>query len=191
MSLKKSSWLILIVVIFLTTDVAFANNRINLSNANTQYQHQGDNDYQDAFQAKLDSLEGRTEELEDEKSILLIEMGNRKHKIEKLRSDSANHIVQLNLENSRSESLSESLKYLFIIIIFFVLFVLIQFGIIFYAIKRITSNNQQSQNSISGNIIGQAHSNPQLDSLEMLKNKGFISEEEYFRQRQALMTRQA
>jgi uncharacterized protein YdeI (BOF family) len=127
MSLKKSSWLILIVVIFLTTDVAFANNRINLSNANTQYQHQGDNDYQDAFQAKLDSLEGRTEELEDEKSILLIEMGNRKHKIEKLRSDSANHIVQLNLENSRSESLSESLKYLFIIIIFFVLFVLIQF----------------------------------------------------------------
>jgi len=191
MSFKKSSWLILIVVIFLTTDVAFANNRINLSNANTQYQHQGDNDYQDAFQAKLDSLEGRTEELEDEKSILLIEMGNRKHKIEKLRSDSANHIVQLNLENSRSESLSESLKYLFIIIIFFVLFVLIQFGIIFYAIKRITSNNQQSQNSISGNIIGQAHSNPQLDSLEMLKNKGFISEEEYFRQRQALMTRQA
>jgi len=35
------------------------------------------------------------------------------------------------------------------------------------------------------------HSNPQLESLEMLKNKGFISEEEYFRQRQSLMARQA
>jgi cell division protein YceG involved in septum cleavage len=98
--------------------------------------------------------------------------------------------VQLNLENSRSESLSESLQYLFIIILFFVLFVLIQFGLIFYAIKRITSQ-PVSQSSSSSNIIGQVHSNPQLESLEMLKNKGFISEEEYFRQRQSLMARQA
>ena len=99
-------------------------------------------------------------------------------------------MVQLNLENSRSESLSTSLQYLFVIILFFVLFVLIQFGIIFYAIKRITSQ-PNAQNTSSGNIIAQVHSNPQLESLEMLRNKGFISEEEYFRQRQSLMARQA
>lgn len=146
----------------------------------------------ETIQQKIDSLEGRTEELEDEKSILLIEMGNRKHKIEKLRSDSANHIVQLNLENSRSNSLSTSLNYLFIILLFFVLFVLIQFGIIFYAIKRITSqNNNQQSSTNTQQTIGHVHSNPQLESLEMLLNKGFISEEEYFRQRQSLMARQA
>ena len=190
MSFNKSSWLLILVVIFLTTDVAFSKRPRRKSNSAPQTEEQVVNRYQKSFQTKIDSLEGVTEELEDQKSILLIEMGNRKHKIEKLRSDSANHIVQLNLENSRSESLSESLQYLFIIILFFVLFVLIQFGIIFYAIKRITSQ-PTSQSSSSSNIIGQVHSNPQLESLEMLKNKGFISEEEYFRQRQSLMARQA
>lgn len=190
MSIKKSSFLLLLVVVFLTTHDAFGDSMNYKSNQKTNSENQLINAYDNSFQAKLDSLEDRTEELEDQKSILLIEMGNRKHKIEKLRSDSANHIVQLNLENSRSESLSESLQYLFIIILFFVLFVLIQFGIIFYAIKRITSQ-PVSQSNNSGTIIGQVHSNPQLESLEMLKNKGFISEEEYFRQRQSLMTRQA
>ena len=189
MSFKKSSWLLILAVIFITTDVAFSKRPRKKSNT-PQTEEQVVTRYQKSFQAKIDSLEGVTEELEDQKSILLIEMGNRKHKIEKLRSDSANHIVQLNLENSRSESLSESLQYLFIIILFFVLFVLIQFGIIFYAIKRITSQ-PASQSNNSGTIIGQVHSNPQLESLEMLKNKGFISEEEYFRQRQSLMARQA
>jgi hypothetical protein len=167
--------------------IAMPKRKQRVNNARAE---QVDNRYQKTIQSKIDSLEGRTEELEDEKSILLIEMGNRKHKIEKLRSDSANHIVQLNLENSRSESLSESLQYLFIIILFFVLFVLIQFGIIFYAIKRITSQ-PAIQNNSNSNMIAQVHSNPQLESLEMLKNKGFISEEEYFRQRQSLMARQA
>lgn len=188
MSLKKSRWLLILVVMFITTEVALSK-RPKKSNT-PQTEEQDVTRYQKSFQAKIDSLEGVTEELEDQKSILLIEMGNRKHKIEKLRSDSANHIVQLNLENSRSESLSESLQYLFIIILFFVLFVLIQFGIIFYAIKRITSQ-PASQSNNSGTIIGQVHSSPQLESLEMLKNKGFISEEEYFRQRQSLMARQA
>ena len=190
MSFKKSSWLLILVVMFLTTDVAMSKRPRKKSNNTPQTEEQVVTRYQKSFQAKIDSLEGVTEELEDQKSILLIEMGNRKHKIEKLRSDSANHIVQLNLENSRSESLSESLQYLFIIILFFVLFVLIQFGIIFYAIKRITSQ-PASQSNNSGTIIGQVHSSPQLESLEMLKNKGFISEEEYFRQRQSLMARQA
>lgn len=190
MSFKKSSWLIILVVIFLTSLVTYADSPNYKSYRPKASSVQFFNDYQKTFEEKIDSLEVRTEELEDQKSILLIEMGNRKHKIEKLRSDSANHIVQLNLENSRSESLSESLQYLFIIILFFVLFVLIQFGIIFYAIKRITSQ-PVSQSNNSGNIIGQVHSNPQLESLEMLKNKGFISEEEYFRQRQSLMARQA
>lgn len=190
MSFKKSSFLLLLVVIFLTTDIAIGESINYKTNRKANSDNQFINSDDSSFQEKLDSLEDRTEELEDQKSILLIEMGNRKHKIEKLRSDSANHIVQLNLENSRSESLSESLQYLFIIILFFVLFVLIQFGIIFYAIKRITSQ-PVSQSNNSGNFIGQAHSNPQLESLEMLKNKGFISEEEYFRQRQSLMARQA
>lgn len=189
MSLKKSRWLLILVVMFITTEVALSKRPKKKSNT-PQTEEQDVTRYQKSFQAKIDSLEGVTEELEDQKSILLIEMGNRKHKIEKLRSDSANHIVQLNLENSRSESLSESLQYLFIIILFFVLFVLIQFGIIFYAIKRITSQ-PASQSNNSGTIIGQVHSSPQLESLEMLKNKGFISEEEYFRQRQSLMARQA
>lgn len=189
MSLKKSRWLLILVVMFITTEVALSKRPKKKSNT-PQTEEQVVTRYQKSFQAKIDSLEGVTEELEDQKSILLIEMGNRKHKIEKLRSDSANHIVQLNLENSRSESLSESLQYLFIIILFFVLFVLIQFGIIFYAIKRITSQ-PASQSNNSGTIIGQVHSSPQLESLEMLKNKGFISEEEYFRQRQSLMARQA
>jgi hypothetical protein len=190
MLFKKSSWFLVIVVIFLTTHIAFSDTTNYKPYRQSKSQSQFINSYQKLFEEKIDSLEGRTEELEDQKSILLIEMGNRKHKIEKLRSDSANHIVQLNLENSRSESLSESLQYLFIIILFFVLFVLIQFGIIFYAIKRITSQ-PVSQSNNNSNVIGQVHSNPQLESLEMLKNKGFISEEEYFRQRQALMTRQA
>lgn len=190
MSFKKSSWLLLLVVVFLTADVAYSKRPRKRANNTNQTEEQVVKRYQTSFQSKIDSLEGVTEELEDQKSILLIEMGNRKHKIEKLRSDSANHMVQLNLENSRSESLSESLQYLFIIILFFVLFVLIQFGIIFYAIKRITSQ-PVSQNNSSGNIIGHVHSNPQLESLEILKNKGFISEEEYFRQRQSLMARQA
>jgi len=190
MDLKKRNLLLLFFVFSLTTLVANVRNRDNKLNIYSRYQEQGGTRIQSTFQEKIDSLEEVTEELEDQKSILLIEMGNRKHKIEKLRSDSANHIVQLNLENSRSESLSESLQYLFIIILFFVLFVLIQFGIIFYAIKRITSQ-PVSQNNSSGNIIGHVHSNPQLESLEMLKNKGFISEEEYFRQRQSLMARQA
>lgn len=189
MSLKKSRWLLILVVMFITTEVALSKRPKKKSNT-PQTEEQVVTRYQKSFQAKIDSLEGVTEVLEDQKSILLIEMGNRKHKIEKLRSDSANHIVQLNLENSRSESLSESLQYLFIIILFFVLFVLIQFGIIFYAIKRITSQ-PASQSNNSGTIIGQVHSSPQLESLEMLKNKGFISEEEYFRQRQSLMARQA
>lgn len=189
MSLKKSRWLLILVVMFITTEVALSKRPKKKSNT-PQTEEQDVTRYQKSFQAKIDSLEGVTEVLEDQKSILLIEMGNRKHKIEKLRSDSANHIVQLNLENSRSESLSESLQYLFIIILFFVLFVLIQFGIIFYAIKRITSQ-PASQSNNSGTIIGQVHSSPQLESLEMLKNKGFISEEEYFRQRQSLMARQA
>jgi len=185
---KRAFWTISFVIIFISSYSAFANrDRNNITAKSFGYDY---NQFQNNIQDKIDSLEGRTEALEDEKSILLIEMGNRKHKIEKLRSDSANHIVQLNLENSRSESLSESMKYLFIIILFFVLFVLIQFGIIFYAIKRITSNNQQQSNS-SDNFVGHSHSNPQLESLEMLKNKGFISEEEYFRQRQSLMSRQA
>ena len=189
MSLKKSRWLLILVVMFIATEVALSKRPKKKSNT-PQTEEQDVTRYQKSFQAKIDSLEGVTEVLEDQKSILLIEMGNRKHKIEKLRSDSANHIVQLNLENSRSESLSESLQYLFIIILFFVLFVLIQFGIIFYAIKRITSQ-PASQSNNSGTIIGQVHSSPQLESLEMLKNKGFISEEEYFRQRQSLMARQA
>ncbi len=185
---KRAIWTISFVIIIISSYSAFANRvRNNITAKSSGYDY---NQFQNSIQDKIDSLEGRTEELEDEKSILLIEMGNRKHKIEKLRSDSANHIVQLNLENSRSESLSESMKYLFIIIIFFVLFVLIQFGIIFYAIKRITSNNQQ-QSYLSDNFVGHSHSNPQLESLEMLKNKGFISEDEYFRQRQSLMSRQA
>ncbi len=175
---------------FLTTDVALSKRPRKESNSTSQTEEQVVTRYQKSFQSKIDSLEGVTEELEDQKTILLIEMGNRKHKIEKLRSDSANYIVQLNLENSHSESLSESMHYLFIIILFFVLFVLIQFGIIFYAIKRITSQ-PVSQSNNSGNVIGQVHSNPQLESLEMLKNKGFISEDEYFRQRQSLMSRQA
>jgi len=190
MSSKKSSWLFVLVVIFLTADVSFGDSTNYKSYRNSTSRSQFINSFQKSFEEKLDSLEERTEELEDQKSILLIEMGNRKHKIEKLRSDSANHIVQLNLENSRSESLSESMQYLFIIILFFVLFVLIQFGIIFYAIKRITSQ-PVSQSNNNSNVIGQVHSNPQLESLEMLKNKGFISEEEYFRQRQSLMARQA
>ncbi|MEN9370822.1 MAG: hypothetical protein RI952_1687 [Bacteroidota bacterium] len=190
MSFNKFGFLVIIVVIFFTSSVnhAYSTNYKSYRHKITGSEFY--NDEQKSFQSKIDSLEDRTEELEDQKSILLIEMGNRKHKIEKLRSDSANHIVQLNLENSRSESLSESLKYLFIIILFFVLFVLIQFGIIFYAIKRITSQ-PVSQSNNNRNVIGQVHSNPQLESLEMLKNKGFISEEEYFRQRQSLMARQA
>ncbi len=190
MSTKKSKLLSLLVVIFLIATVNFCDAINYKTNKKANSGNQIIRAYDNAFQEKLDSLEDRTEELEDQKSILLIEMGNRKHKIEKLRSDSANHIVQLNLENSRSESLSESLQYLFIIILFFVIFVLIQFGIIFYAIKRITSQ-QVSQSNNNSPIIGQSHSNPQLESLEMLKNKGFISEEEYFRQRQSLMTRHA
>ncbi|MFN6091819.1 MAG: hypothetical protein ACK44N_05350, partial [Bacteroidota bacterium] len=92
MSFKKSSWLILLVVIFLTADVAYSKRPRKRTNNTNQTEEQVVKRYQTSFQSKIDSLEGVTEELEDQKSILLIEMGNRKHKIEKLRSDSANHM---------------------------------------------------------------------------------------------------
>ena len=71
MSFNKSSWLLVLVVILLTTDIAFSDSTNYKSNRNSTSRSHFINSYQKSFEDKIDSLEVVTEELEDQKSILL------------------------------------------------------------------------------------------------------------------------